>query len=117
MLRMGFAEDVATILAETPAEKQVALFSATIPAQIRRISAQYLHDPDEVTVEGTTTTSAGTAQRYLVVSYPQKVDALTRILEVENFDGDDRLRADQERDGDPRREAARPRLHGRRSQR
>ena len=86
MLRMGFAEDVATILAETPAEKQVALFSATMPAQIRRISAQYLRDPEEITVEGRTTTSAGTAQRYLVVSYPQKVDALTRILEVENFD-------------------------------
>ena len=83
---MGFAEDVATILAETPAHKQVALFSATMPAPIRRISAQYLRDPEEITVEGRTTTSAGTAQRYLVVSYPQKVDALTRILEVENFE-------------------------------
>ncbi|MDQ1513638.1 MAG: ATP-dependent helicase DeaD [Microbacteriaceae bacterium] len=87
MLKMGFAEDVATILADTPADKQVALFSATMPAQIRRISAQYLHDPDEITVETTTTTSANTTQRYLVVSYPQKVDALTRILEVENFEG------------------------------
>jgi ATP-dependent RNA helicase DeaD len=87
MLRMGFAEDVATILAETPEDKQVALFSATMPAQIRRISAQYLHDPEEITVGATTTTSANTRQRYLVVSYPQKVDALTRILEVENFDG------------------------------
>jgi len=86
MLRMGFAEDVATILAETPAEKQVALFSATMPPQIRRISAQYLRDPEEITVEATTTTSATTRQRYLVVSYPQKVDALTRILEVENFE-------------------------------
>jgi ATP-dependent RNA helicase DeaD len=87
MLRMGFAEDVATILADTPEDKQVALFSATMPPQIRRISAQYLRDPEEITVEATTTTSANTAQRYLVVSYPQKVDALTRILEVENFDG------------------------------
>ncbi len=87
MLRMGFAEDVATILAETPEDKQVALFSATMPAQIRRISAQYLHDPEEISVGATTTTSANTRQRYLVVSYPQKVDALTRILEVENFDG------------------------------
>ena len=86
MLKMGFAEDVATILADTPATKQVALFSATMPAQIRRISAQYLRDPEEITVETTTTTSANTTQRYLVVSYPQKVDALTRILEVENFE-------------------------------
>jgi ATP-dependent RNA helicase DeaD len=87
MLKMGFAEDVETILAETPAEKQVALFSATMPASIRRISAQYLRDPQEVTVKTKTTTSANITQRYLVVSYPQKVDALTRILEVENFDG------------------------------
>ncbi|WP_375407523.1 DEAD/DEAH box helicase [uncultured Amnibacterium sp.] len=87
MLKMGFAEDVATILADTPASKQVALFSATMPSQIRRISAQYLHDPEEITVATTTTTSANTTQRYLVVSYPQKVDALTRILEVENFEG------------------------------
>ncbi|MCU1472234.1 DEAD/DEAH box helicase [Amnibacterium sp.] len=86
MLRMGFAEDVATILAETPADKQVALFSATMPPQIRRISAQYLREPEEITVEARTTTSATTRQRYLVVSYPQKVDALTRILEVENFE-------------------------------
>jgi ATP-dependent RNA helicase DeaD len=87
MLKMGFAEDVETILAETPAEKQVALFSATMPAQIRRISKTYLRDPQEVTVKSKTTTSANTTQRYLIVSYPQKVDALTRILEVENFDG------------------------------
>lgn len=87
MLKMGFAEDVETILADTPDDKQVALFSATMPAQIRRISKKYLHDPEEVTVKAKTTTSANTTQRYLVVSYPQKVDALTRILEVENFEG------------------------------
>ncbi|WP_043993998.1 DEAD/DEAH box helicase [Leifsonia xyli] len=87
MLKMGFAEDVETILADTPDDKQVALFSATMPAQIRRISKKYLHDPEEVTVKARTTTSANTTQRYLVVSYSQKVDALTRILEVENFEG------------------------------
>ncbi|OJX75257.1 DEAD/DEAH box helicase [Leifsonia sp. 71-9] len=87
MLKMGFAEDVETILADTPDDKQVALFSATMPAQIRRISKKYLHDPEEITVKSKTTTSANTTQRYLVVSYPQKVDALTRILEVENFEG------------------------------
>jgi ATP-dependent RNA helicase DeaD len=87
MLKMGFAEDVETILADTPDDKQVALFSATMPAQIRRISKKYLHDPEEITVKTKTTTSANTTQRYLMVSYPQKVDALTRILEVENFEG------------------------------
>ncbi len=87
MLKMGFAEDVETILADTPDDKQVALFSATMPAQIRRISKKYLHDAEEITVATKTTTSANTTQRYLVVSYPQKIDALTRILEVENFEG------------------------------
>ncbi len=87
MLKMGFAEDVETILADTPDDKQVALFSATMPPQIRRIAKKYLNDAQEVTVESKTTTSANTTQRYLVVSYPQKVDALTRILEVENFEG------------------------------
>lgn len=87
MLKMGFAEDVETILADTPSDKQVALFSATMPPQIRRISKKYLNDPEEITVKNKTTTSANTTQRYLLVSYPQKVDALTRILEVENFEG------------------------------
>jgi ATP-dependent RNA helicase DeaD len=87
MLNMGFADDVETILADTPDDKQVALFSATMPAQIRRLSKKYLSDPVEITVKNKTTTSANTTQRYLTVSYPQKVDALTRILEVENFEG------------------------------
>lgn len=87
MLKMGFAEDVETILADTPDDKQVALFSATMPAAIRRMSKQYLHDPEEITVKTKTQTSANITQRYLVVSYAQKVDALTRILEVENFEG------------------------------
>lgn len=87
MLKMGFAEDVETILADTPATKQVALFSATMPTAIRRMSQQYLHDPEEITVKTKTTTSATTAQRYLIVSHQQKIDALTRILETENFEG------------------------------
>jgi ATP-dependent RNA helicase DeaD len=86
MLNMGFAEDVETILADTPEEKNVALFSATMPAQIRRISAKYLRDAEEISVKGKTATASNIAQRYLLVSYPQKVDALTRILEVENFE-------------------------------
>jgi ATP-dependent RNA helicase DeaD len=87
MLNMGFADDVETILADTPADKQVALFSATMPKQIRRLSEKYLHDPIEIKVESKTATAANIRQRYLTVSYPQKVDALTRILEVENFEG------------------------------
>jgi ATP-dependent RNA helicase DeaD len=87
MLNMGFAEDVETILADTPEDKNVALFSATMPAQIRRISKKYLNDPAEITVKNKTATASNITQRYLTVSYPQKVDALTRILEVENFEG------------------------------
>ncbi|WP_062213822.1 DEAD/DEAH box helicase [Demequina oxidasica] len=86
MLKMGFAEDVETILASTPDSKQVALFSATMPSQIRRLSAKYLNSPAEVTIKDKTTTSATITQRYLIVGFPQKVDALTRILEVENFE-------------------------------
>ena len=86
MLKMGFAEDVETILSATPDEKHVALFSATMPAQIRRISSKYLTDPLEITVERTTRTAPNITQRYLFVSYPRKVEALTRILEVENFE-------------------------------
>jgi len=87
MLKMGFAEDVEQILAQTPEDKQVALFSATMPATIRRLAQQYLNMPEEVAIKGKTTTNQNITQRYLVVSYAQKVDALTRILEVENFDG------------------------------
>ncbi|WP_404384862.1 DEAD/DEAH box helicase [Knoellia locipacati] len=87
MLKMGFAEDVETILKDTPEEKHVALFSATMPSQIRRISKKYLTDALEITVERKATTAPNITQRYLFVSYPQKIDALTRILEVENFEG------------------------------
>ncbi len=87
MLNMGFADDVETILADTPDDKNVALFSATMPAQIRRISKQYLNNPEEITVRNKTATAPNITQRYLLVSYPQKIDALTRILEVENFEG------------------------------
>jgi ATP-dependent RNA helicase DeaD len=83
---MGFAEDVETILADTPATKQVALFSATMPKQIRHLATAYLNDPEEVQVKSATKTNANITQRYLMCSYPQKVDALTRILEVENFE-------------------------------
>jgi len=86
MLRMGFQEDVETILADTPPGKQVALFSATMPPQIRRISKKYLTDAAEITVRTKTVTAANTRQRYIQVANPQKMDALTRVLEVEPFE-------------------------------
>ncbi|SFT44832.1 DEAD/DEAH box helicase [Arthrobacter sp. ov118] len=87
MLRMGFAEDVEQIFQQTPESRQVALFSATMPSQIRRMSKQYLNNPAEVQVKSKTTTGANTRQRYLQVMGPHKLDAMTRILEVEEFDG------------------------------
>ncbi len=87
MLRMGFIEDVEWILGETPATRQVALFSATMPAPIRRIAQKYLRSPAEVTIAAKTTTAANIRQRYWMVSGLHKLDALTRILEVETFDG------------------------------
>ncbi|WAH96018.1 DEAD/DEAH box helicase [Arthrobacter sp. MMS18-M83] len=87
MLRMGFAEDVEQIFQQTPEDRQVALFSATMPSQIRRMSKQYLNNPAEISVKSKTTTGANTRQRYLQVMGPHKLDALTRILEVEEFDG------------------------------
>ncbi|ALA67070.1 DEAD/DEAH box helicase [Corynebacterium lactis RW2-5] len=86
MLQMGFQEDVERILADTPEEKQVALFSATMPAAIRRLSKQYLTDPEEITVKSQTRTADNIRQRFLMVSHRNKLDALTRILEVEEFE-------------------------------
>lgn len=87
MLRMGFAEDVEKILEGTPDSKQVALFSATMPNSIRKIAQQYLNDPTEVRVKAKTTTSANISQRYMQVMHSHKLDAMTRVLEVENYDG------------------------------
>ncbi|MFT4125185.1 MAG: DEAD/DEAH box helicase [Gordonia sp. (in: high G+C Gram-positive bacteria)] len=86
MLTMGFAEDVERILAETPDDKQVALFSATMPSAIRRLAQKYLHDAEEITVKAKTATAQNITQRYLQVSHQRKLDALTRFLEVETFD-------------------------------
>ncbi|MGZ6833478.1 MAG: helicase-related protein, partial [Mycobacteriaceae bacterium] len=86
MLAMGFQEDVETILADTPEDKQVALFSATMPSQIRRISKRYLTDAAEITVASKTVTAANTRQRFIQVAGQRKLDALTRILEVETFE-------------------------------
>src|ERR1700744_200309 len=86
MLTMGFAEDVERILSETPEYKQVALFSATMPPAIRKLTTKYLHDPFEVTSKAKTATADNISQRYIQVAGPRKMDALTRVLEVEPFE-------------------------------
>lgn len=86
MLRMGFIDDVETILSKTPDKSQRALFSATMPVAIQRISSKYLGNAEEVRIHTKTRTVERITQRYLQINNNQKLDALTRILEVENFD-------------------------------
>ena len=86
MLRMGFIDDVEKVLQATPPQRQVALFSATMPTQIRKIAQRHLKDPIEVTIKSSTTTAANIRQRYWWVSGMHKLDAMTRILEAEPFD-------------------------------
>ncbi|CAL63345.1 putative ATP-dependent RNA helicase DeaD-like [Herminiimonas arsenicoxydans] len=87
MLRMGFIDDVETILQKTPEARQTALFSATMPSAIKRIATTYLRDPELITVAAKTGTADNIRQRYWLVSGMQKLEALTRILEAETFDG------------------------------
>ena len=86
MLRMGFIDDVEKVLEATPPTRQVALFSATMPAPIRKIAQRHLKEPVEVTIKAATTTAANIRQRYWFVSGMHKLDAMTRILEAEPFD-------------------------------
>ena len=87
MLRMGFVEEVEWVLEQTPDKRQICLFSATMPKVIRRIAQKYLNNPEEVTIKVKTTTAENIRQRYWLVSGSHKLDALTRILEAETFDG------------------------------
>ncbi|MCK5190019.1 MAG: DbpA RNA binding domain-containing protein, partial [Methylococcales bacterium] len=87
MLRMGFIDDVEWILEQIPEKRQIALFSATMPTVIRKIAQKYLHNPEQITIKVKTTTAENIRQRYWLVSGVHKLDALTRILEAENFDG------------------------------
>jgi len=86
MLRMGFIDDVKWVLEQTPAERQIALFSATMPSVIRRIAEQHLNNPTQVTIKVKEATAETIRQRYWMVSGRNKLDALTRILEAEAFD-------------------------------
>ncbi len=86
MLRMGFIDDVETVLKSTPETRQIALFSATMPPPIRRIAKSHLREPVEVAIKSQTTTAASIRQRYWMVSGINKLDALTRIMEAEPFE-------------------------------
>lgn len=87
MLRMGFIEDVEWVMEKTPKDCQVALFSATMPKQIRRLAQKYLNEPKEITVASKTATAPAIHQRYLFVHQRNKLEALVRVLETEPFDG------------------------------
>lgn len=87
MLNMGFLEDVEWILEQTPSGRQVALFSATMPESVRRIARGHLNDPVEIKIQSKTATVETISQRYWPVAGLHKLDALTRVLETEDFDG------------------------------
>ncbi|MBW0255176.1 DEAD/DEAH box helicase [Cellulomonas sp. PS-H5] len=86
MLRMGFVDDVDRIASATPASKQVALFSATMPPAIRRVAAQHLTDPVEITVARQSSTVSSVRQTYAVVPFRHKAGALARVLAVSDAD-------------------------------
>jgi ATP-dependent RNA helicase DeaD len=86
MLRMGFIDDVEWVLEQIPQQRQIALFSATMPTAIRRIAEKYLNDPEQITIKVKTTTAETIRQRFWMVSGVHKLDALTRILEGEPFE-------------------------------
>ncbi|MFK7830260.1 MAG: DEAD/DEAH box helicase [Congregibacter sp.] len=87
MLRMGFIDDVEWILEQTPPQRQIALFSATMPDAIRRIARTHLNKPQEIAIKVSTVINASIRQRVWMMAGVHKMDALTRILEVEDFDG------------------------------
>jgi ATP-dependent RNA helicase DeaD len=87
MLRMGFIDDVTWVLEQTPPDRQIALFSATMPAPIRKIANKHLNNPEEITIKVRTSTAETIRQRYWLVGHHHKLDALTRILDFEVYDG------------------------------
>ena len=86
MLRMGFIEDVENILSKIPAEHQTALFSATMPEAIRRITRRFMNDPKEVRIQSSVTTRPDISQSYWMTFGARKNEALIRFLEAEDFD-------------------------------
>ena len=85
MLSMGFIDDIETILSGTPAERQTALFSATLPTPIRRLADRYMHDPQSITIQREQMTVAAIEQRCYIVNGKDKLAALTRIFEMEEI--------------------------------
>jgi ATP-dependent RNA helicase DeaD len=86
MLQMGFIDAIEWILEQTPPTRQIALFSATMPPAIRRIAQRHQREPAQITIRSKTSTAPNIRQRYWLVSGMHKLDALTRILEVESFE-------------------------------
>ena len=87
MLRMGFIDDVEWVLTQLPEQRQVVLFSATMPSEIRRISQKYLNEPAEVTIKQKAADASRIRQRHLIVHAPHKLAALERVLEAESREG------------------------------
>ena len=87
MLRLGFIDSVLALLEQAPPERQVALFSATFPAPLRRLAQKHLRSPVELTLKSKAAAASHIRQRYWLVSGAHKLDALTRILETESVDG------------------------------
>ncbi|MBT1450300.1 DEAD/DEAH box helicase [Glaciecola sp. XM2] len=87
MLRMGFIDDVELILSHAPEKRQTALFSATMPDAIKKITKRYLKDPQHIKIASKVSTASTIRQRYCQVAGHHKLEALTRIMEVEEFDG------------------------------
>jgi len=87
MLRMGFIDDVQWVLEHTPDTRQIALFSATMPNQIKKVAERHLNEPEIIKIADKTATAKTINQRYLMSTGINKLDALTRILELEEFDG------------------------------
>ncbi len=86
MLRMGFFEDVKWILEQSPSDRQIALFSATMPREVQRVAEAHMRNPEIIAIKVRTSTAETINQRYWMVSHHHKLDALTRILEAETFD-------------------------------
>jgi ATP-dependent RNA helicase DeaD len=87
MLRMGFIDDVEWILEHTPKERQTALFSATMPKEIKKVANTYLVEPAHIKIETKTSTASTINQRYTLINHRQKLEAFARILEIEDYDG------------------------------
>ncbi|MCB1583728.1 MAG: DEAD/DEAH box helicase [Xanthomonadales bacterium] len=87
MLRMGFIDDVDWILSHTPNDRQIALFSATMPQEVKKVAVDHLNKPVDIKIQTKTTTAKNIRQRYWMVSGLKKLEALTRVLEVEEFEG------------------------------